>query len=332
VEGSVPDRFFARVVVKGCPMRRLEFHEVQQKLHEEARTTKVAENLSTWVGPIVRYAELADLIVLARLDASGELQLAAMSGTPPLVVAAEQDERILIRFPQALANHIPLETELSGIVISPGELRRARINGQLHPVDGALEFACETGFTWCRKYITPSVSDRRDLHYGPVAMEARALDDADVVRIVSNALMSFVITATPDGSPYISHRGGEPGFLDYDPSARSIRWTEYLGDGLLLSAGNIRAAASFKLVALDLDSGDGVELTCAEAGYTNLRPSRQQRVDPLVQSHEPYAVQGKTSGVVRSARYLRQICHPRRVIERTPSVNACSAVDEQAPD
>lgn len=313
-------------------MRPLEFHKIQRELHEEAKTTTVADNLSTWVGPVVRYAEIADLILLTRIDQNGDLQLAAMSGAPPLVSATESDERILIHFPKAISSYIAPGEALSGVVISPGELRRARITGKLNPVDDELVLDCDNAFTWCRKYITPSISERRDVLIGPAAIEPRPLDDADVIRIVASCVMAFVITAAPSGTPYISHRGGEPGFLAYDAVARRIQWTEYLGDGLLLTAGNIRAGERFKLLVLDLESGDGVELACSEGGYTNLRPSRRQRVDPLIQSHEPYSVQGQSYGVVQSARYLRQICHPRRVIERKPSVTACSAVDEQAPD
>jgi hypothetical protein len=130
--------------------------------------------------------------------------------------------------------------------------------------------------------------------------------------------------------PDVSHRGGEPGFLIYDAAAKRIEWTEYLGDGMFVSVGNIRALSKFTLLVLDLDSGDAPEIY-GSGDYQNIRTSRKQRIDPLVQSKEPYPIQGRMLGSVEEVCYLHQLCHPRQIIEKTARVTCASSVADQFP-
>jgi hypothetical protein len=310
-------------------MRSFTYHEGQREIQQEAKTTQLADTLSSWVGPVARFAGRADLIVLARLDNHKELQIAVMSGAAPLVSTREIGQDILIQFPQALASHILPETLIGGIAISPSEYLRARIYGTVKQGEGTLELRCQNAMNNCRKYIYPSVSVGQALHIGPHSRQLRPLDDPDVLRILAKTVTSFLVTAQPDESPDVSHRGGEPGFLEYDPAQRHIQWTDYLGDGMFMSAGNIRATGKFKLIAFDLETGDGVEVACIEGGYQNLRPSRKERVESLIQSEEPFEVQGKMGGTVEAVYVLHQLCHPRQHIAKKQPVTSCTPVEEQ---
>jgi hypothetical protein len=312
-------------------MRPVTFHVSQRAIQQEAKTTQLADRLSSWVGPVARYAQRADLILLARLDTGSGLQVTVLSGAAPLVAVQELEQDILLCFPQALAKHIAPETLIRGLVINPGEYARSRLYGRLKQADSALELRCQNAITNCRKYIYPSVSAGQSLHIGPSSRHLCRVDDPQVIRILARAVTTFLVTAQPDGSPDVSHRGGEPGFLEYDPVLRRIEWTEYFGDGLFMSAGNIRATGQFKLIVFDLETGDGLELDCVEGDYRNLRPSRTDRVESLLQNQKAFEVQGKIAGTVEAVYFLHHLCHPRQRIDKKQIVTACSTVAEQDP-
>lgn len=313
-------------------MRPFTYHVGQRAIQQEAKSTIIADKLSSWVGPVARNAERADLIVLAKLDAHKELQITVMSGAAPLVSAQEIEEEILIHLPQALADHIPPDTLIGGIVISPSEYARSRIYGRLKQADGVLELRCQNAVTNCRKYIYPSIATGQTPQIGPASRQSRAADDPDVIRILSTAVTSFLATAQPDGTPDVSHRGGEPGFLEYNPATCRIEWIDYFGDGVFMSAGNIRASGTFSLLVFDLETGDGIELQCVEGDYQNLRPSRKERTQGLIQNKKAFEVQGKMGGKVEAVYYLHQVCQPRVRIDKKRLVTACSTVEEQNND
>lgn len=107
----------------------------------------------------------------------------------------------------------------------------------------------------------------------------------------ARAETAFLASISPDGGPDVAHRGGPPGFLELDVAARRLTWTEYVGDGVFKSAGNIRATGMMTLLVPDPDSGDGVELI-GRAAYRNVRTGREQRRDALEQHREEFPTQG----------------------------------------
>ena len=310
-------------------MRPFPYHDGQREIQGEANSIRAADKLSTWVGPVADYANEADLIVLASADAN-TLHIAALSGPAPLATATAGDGAITVSLPRALTSHLPMERPWGGIVINPATARRSRVAG--HPMlNGAhVEVPCTVAFTNCRKYMTPTSSTGTSLHLGPADHEARATDDTWVIETVTRGETAFLITATPDGVADASHRGGPPGFLRYDATGGTIAWTEYLGDGMFVSTGNVRRVSRFALIVLDYESGDAVRLD-GTARYTNVRRDRQERVDALLQASEPFPVQGMMEATVQRAARLVQFCHPRQRVERRSRITSADTTAVQHP-
>jgi hypothetical protein len=149
--------------------------------------------------------------------------------------------------------------------------------------------------------------------------------------LLGRAECVFLASASPEGHPDVAHRGGPPGFVTFDPATGLLSWPELLGDGVFKSAGNIRATGYLTLLVPDFDTGDGIELVCEGASYTNYRASRHERLDPLIEDTMPYPIQGTIAATVVEAFHLRGLVHPRRQIERALKVTSCSPVDVQAP-
>jgi hypothetical protein len=290
----------------------------------------VADRLAEWVGPVVEFARGADLVLLATQHNDKTLRFTVLSGASPLVDAVDEPT-ITIRFPASLKQIIPTATRCGGLVINLSRARRSRINGVLTHRSNAAELVGEETFTLCKKYMAPSVSVENAPHIGPESRKSINLDDPWLTALVRKTETSFLASISPDGGPDVAHRGGPPDFLKFDPVTRTLIWTEYLGDGIFKSAGNIRATGTFTLLVPDFESGDGVELV-GRGTYTNIRTTRKQRVDPLLQDKEQFPVQGTMTSNIQSAFRLKHVLHPRQRIEKLQRVTSRSTVDEQAPD
>lgn len=302
-------------------MRPFHYHAGQRAIQGEANSVKAADKLSTWVGPVADYANEADLIVLACAGSDGHC-VAALSGPPPLAAAHATDGDITVALPAILTTQLPADRAWGGIVINPATARRSRVAGIPQPQGEHVELPCTVAFTNCRKYMTPTASTGSAVHMGPTAELPVALTDAWVVDTMARGETAFLVTATPNGMADASHRGGPPGFLRYDAAQATLAWTEYLGDGMFVSTGNVRLASACALVVLDFDSGDAVRLD-GVAHYTNVRTDRHERVDALLQADEPFPVQGHMAMTVTRATRLREFCLPRvRVAKRTRITSA----------
>jgi hypothetical protein len=310
-------------------MKPLAYHAGQRAVQDEAQTRRVADKLADWVGPVPDFARGADLVVLAAPEPGGGLRFAVLSGTAPLVRIADESA-LRLELPAGLADHVPAPSAVGGLVISLGLARRARVNGFLYRRNGAAELVASEAFTLCRKYFAPSVAVADSpARIGPAVRESLALDHPLVAEVLARAETAFLASVSPDGMPDVAHRGGAPGFLRYDPAERTLAWTEFVGDGVFKSAGNVRATGTIALLALDLATGDGV-CVYGRGEYRNTRAERG-REDALVQHRDDYPEQGAMRCVVERAERLREMLHPRRRIARAPRITSRSTVPEQRP-
>jgi hypothetical protein len=151
-----------------------------------------------------------------------------------------------------------------------------------------------------------------------------------LVDTIARGETAFLVTQTPDGGADVSHRGGQPGFLHFEAARTTISWTEYLGDGMFVSTGNLRDHARFALIVLDLASGDAARLD-GTATYTNVRRDRHERVDALLQASEPFPIQGRMEATVERTSRLVGFCHPRVRVERRARITSADSTAVQHP-
>jgi hypothetical protein len=324
---SLPDRGVTRI--QGEDVQPFKYHDGQREVQREANSIACADKLSGWVGPVAQFAALADLVVLAN-QRDDQWRIAAISGTPPLLSIAEASDGLTLHLPADLAQWLPEGDACGGIVINPEQARRSRVAGVLTRRGDRLDLPCSVAFTNCRKYMAPTTSSDGAPYIGPQRTENCAFSDAWITGVIAQCETSFLVTATPSDIADVSHRGGPPGFLRYDSTATKLSWTEYLGDGMFVSTGNLRRRERAVLVALDFESGDAARLDL-DCHYDNALADRHERVDALIQAGEPFPVQGHIRARVRSASRLVGFCRPRiRVVSRS-RITSADAIDVQHP-
>jgi hypothetical protein len=313
-------------------MRPLAYHPGQLAVQAEANTSHVAAKLAGWVGPAEEYAAAADLVILAAQDRDG-LRLVGLSGAPPLLMPRAPGVMELparIREAPGLAPASDDEPRrVGGLVLSLARAERARLNGWLVTRDGRIEMHADEEFTLCRKYLAPSVADATEMRVGPGSRVLVDLADARVAAGVAAAETAFLASVSPAGAPDVAHRGGPPGFLRLDPARRVVSWTEYVGDGVFKSAGNVRATGIATLLVPDPVTGDAIEIT-GTGRYANTLERFRPRLDALVRMPEPFPEQGRLEIDVETAHLLTAFIHPRRRIDGR-RVTSRDHVDVQAP-
>jgi predicted pyridoxine 5'-phosphate oxidase superfamily flavin-nucleotide-binding protein len=100
----------------------------------------------------------------------------------------------------------------------------------------------------------PAVLEARTKYYGksspaPQGAPPDALT-ADEIEFIGQRDSFYLATVTPDGWPYIQHRGGPRGFLRVT-SPSSLAFADYKGNRQLLSTGNVSAGSRVSLFLMD---------------------------------------------------------------------------------
>ena len=304
----------------------LTYHAGQIAVQTEANTRPVADKLAHWVGPIVEFMEVADLVVLATPSADGRLRFTAFGGKAPLI---EVVGGTAVALPVALPVAMPGDSiPVGGLAIALAQRRRARLNGELTVGDDRTVLEADEAFTNCRKYVAPSDAVDGELRVGPTRRAPIALSDPWVHDVLARAETSFLASISPSGMPDVSHRGGPPGFLELD--ADSLTWPEYVGDGMLKSAGNIRANGQITLLVVDLPTGDALELA-GRATYETLMTRKQARTSGLERHNDPFPPQGRMAMKVEAAERLTGLMSPRRPLANVAKLNSSSPLEEQEP-
>ncbi len=314
-------------------MQPFDYHIGQRTVQHEANSVPCADKLSTWVGPVVEFATGADLIVLAHAgsrDGNHPLRTVALSGPAPLVKARSEEGTITLGLPREVLEHLPVNEMCGGIVINPATARRSRIAGIARQDAEGVEISCDIAFTNCRKYMTPTSSQGTATHIGPTGATTVLLSDAWARDMIEAGETAFLVTSTPAGVGDVSHRGGPPGFLRFDPANSALTWTEYLGDGMFVSTGNLRQNTRCALIIVNFTSGDALRLD-ATAAYTNIRADRKARVDALLQASEPFPVQGRIQCHVHHAQRLAQFCLPRTRVATRQRITSVDTTVVQHP-
>ena len=304
------------------------YHAGQMEVQAEANTRPVADKLAHWVGPITEFMEVADLIVLATPSSDGRLHFTALGGRAPLI---EVVGGASVALPVALPVAMPGDSvPVGGLAIALAQRRRARLNGELTVGDDKTFLDAEEAFTNCRKYVAPSEAMDNAMQIGPAKREAIALGDAWVRDVLSRAETCFLASVSPAGMPDVSHRGGPAGFIALDAANATLAWPEYVGDGMLKSAGNVRTNGQITLLVVDLPTGEALELT-GRAVYETLMTRKQARTAGLERHNDPFPPQGRMTMKVESCERLSKLMPARRLIADMAKLNSSSPLEEQEP-
>jgi hypothetical protein len=299
--------------------------EVQAEANSRPAAEMLAERTSGRSERVLRFYASADLVVLATADA-GALRFTALSGDAPLLTPSDGETLLLHDGADGLRDG----SQVGAIAIDLRERRRARANGTIRVEASRVYLRAAEELINCRKYIAPSVALEPGFRCGPVGRRPVAAAEPRLREVLGHVETAFLASVSPEGRPDVSHKGGPPGFMTFDPDARLLTWPELIGNGMFKSAGNVRATGTVSVLALDLDSGDAYEL-CGRGEYRTEMRYEEPRESGLWITDQHFPAQGTMTLRVEEVTLLDGLILPRRRVESEDKITACSPREDQVP-
>jgi predicted pyridoxine 5'-phosphate oxidase superfamily flavin-nucleotide-binding protein len=249
------------------------YHEGSRALQDRAGVRAVADHVGRMVGDGIKpvaaaFLELQPLLVLGAVaPETGRVWASALTGTPGFARATGPHQLSVtggVSPADPLAPALKSEDLLvATIAMDPRTRRRMRLNGRLRPTARGFAVTADRVFSNCPKYIQKReryevVDGRRP------GSRRRGGELTDEQReFIASADTFFLATVGPAGGE-VSHRGGNPGFVRAD-SPHELTWSDYPGNSMFLTLGNIESDPRAGLLLLDWTTGTTLQLT-GEAG------------------------------------------------------------------
>ncbi|MGW5432030.1 pyridoxamine 5'-phosphate oxidase family protein [Streptomyces sp. NPDC004059] len=259
---------------------------VQELLGVRDRAEHVGRSLGQDIKPVAAaFLQLQPLLVVGAADpATGRVWASALTGAPGFVRAtgprqmsvvtgrrscsrpegvrgtarATTDSRHPNDDPLATALETP-GTRIGTIALDPRTRRRMRLNGRLRPTPRGFAVEADQVFSNCPKYIQRRNSYETLADREPGSTRRLTELDPRAAEFIRSADTFFLATAHPGGAD-VSHRGGNPGFVQVT-SPRELTWPDYPGNAMFLTLGNLRGDPRAGLLFLDWTTGATLQLT-----------------------------------------------------------------------
>ncbi|GGO03936.1 pyridoxamine 5'-phosphate oxidase family protein [Microbispora bryophytorum] len=207
-----------------------------------------------------RFLESQRMVVIGAEDHEGRVWAAPLTGRPGFV-APSGDRTILVdAVPVApLAGVFDDEHDIGMLAVEPWTRRRMRVNGRARRDGDHLIVRTEQVYSNCPKYLQKRTIVE-DLEPGErTSRSGDRLSEAQREWIRA-ADTFFVATHAPGLGSDVSHRGGNPGFVEVVDDRRLV-WPDYAGNLMYMTLGNLELNPAAGLLFLDWATGDALHLT-----------------------------------------------------------------------
>ncbi|MEU7877414.1 pyridoxamine 5'-phosphate oxidase family protein [Microbispora bryophytorum] len=207
-----------------------------------------------------RFLESQRMVVIGTEDREGRVWAAPLTGRPGFV-APSGDLTILVdAVPVApLAGVFDVEHDIGMLAVEPWTRRRMRVNGRARRDGDHLIVRTEQVYSNCPKYLQKRTIVE-DLEPGErTSRSGDRLSEAQREWIRA-ADTFFIATHAPGLGSDVSHRGGNPGFVEVVDDRRLV-WPDYAGNLMYMTLGNLELNPAAGLLFLDWATGDALHLT-----------------------------------------------------------------------
>jgi predicted pyridoxine 5'-phosphate oxidase superfamily flavin-nucleotide-binding protein len=246
------------------------WHEGEHMLHQRLG---IADRMETTGQRSIRsfmpdqhrsfFAQLP-FILVGSSDRAGQIWASLLAGPPGFVTSPEPQRLDIEAVPvigDPLTEALVPGTPLGMLGIELPTRRRNRVNGHVAAVDvSGFVLAVEQSFGNCPKYIVR----RNYLAMEPqrsVTVEPISTLTPSARRLIAEAATFFVASsAGPGALPDVSHRGGQPGFVNLDEDG-TLTVPDYAGNLFFNTLGNLLIHPQAGLLFPDFATGDLLQLT-----------------------------------------------------------------------
>ncbi|WP_461517250.1 pyridoxamine 5'-phosphate oxidase family protein [Porticoccus sp.] len=213
--------------------------------------------------------EQLPMLIIGAEGVDGNLWASALFGKPGFIRSpAPTQLTIATSLPPSdpLASSITSGTQVGLLGIQLETRRRNRANGTITATEGeCFSVTVSQSFGNCAKYITRRTPESNPHYGGRNQMDFTDWPES-VVDLINHADTFFITTTFNDGrcgknrGTDVSHRGGEPGFLQFDAQQRLLI-PDYAGNNFFNTVGNLAMDHRAGLLFMDFQQGHSLHLT-----------------------------------------------------------------------
>ena len=237
---------------------------VQERAGLRADAAHIEPAIGAMIPPVAaEFLAAQPMLAVSARDAAGRLWGTLLTG-PPGFIRARDERRIHVDARPTIDD--PLATALGGthtrigsIAIEPSRRRRMRVNGTAHPDGAGLLIEVDQVYANCPKHIQKRTPEQVRRPKPSPSKRGHALTRSQC-QWLSTADTLFIATSDADGNCDMSHRGGNPGFVDVQ-SAKRLHLPDYVGNAMFMTLGNLATNPVAGLLVPDWSTGDLLHLT-----------------------------------------------------------------------
>ncbi|MEV0229806.1 pyridoxamine 5'-phosphate oxidase family protein [Nonomuraea sp. NPDC050786] len=201
------------------------------------------------------------MIVVGAADDGGRAWATVLTG--PTGFASPSDDRTIVLHaaPDAadpLHGLFARERDIGLLAIEPHTRRRMRVNGTAVQAGETLVVRTEQVYSNCPKYIQTRSPTSAPGTPGALG-RGTSLSDRHR-RWIAEADTFFIATRADGLGADVSHRGGNPGFVQVT-GARSLAFLDYQGNSMYMTLGNLELDPAAGLLFVDWERGETLHLT-----------------------------------------------------------------------
>ncbi|MEO0468459.1 MAG: pyridoxamine 5'-phosphate oxidase family protein [Bacteroidota bacterium] len=248
------------------------FHPGEVRVQEQTGSRQMSLNVGRMINPsllpqAVGFLEAQNMLILSSSNAEGLVWSSVLFGETGFIEVPDLN-RIIIHLDQlqhelddVLFQNLKEFEGIGSMFIDMARQRRYRVNGTAWIVGNKLEISVQQAYGNCPKFIQKRARAGEYVmeKVAPRQTEGKTLN-ARQLDLISKADTFFVGSRNQAGHMDISHRGGNPGFIQILPD-QTLKVPDYQGNNLFNTLGNFADDPHAGLLFIDFESGNVLQLT-----------------------------------------------------------------------
>ncbi len=239
--------------------------EVQEKAGVRDTAIQVGNSIKTNLPEVGQtFVSQQRMALAGSVDPEGRLWASMLTGEPGFTQALSEQQMLLDAKPvtgDALSLHQDDIGELGLLFIDPQTRRRMVFSGQATIDDqGRWLINGKRVFAQCPKYIQQRQFTEMDNSAKAAVFHQDTILSKAQQATLAQADTLFIATHHSQTGIHLSHRGGNPGFIQIENES-TLYFPDYSGNTMFLTLGNISAKSNTGLLMVDFETGDLLQLS-----------------------------------------------------------------------